>query len=61
MCQAAIRAGLVQSVKAGDEAWRDHLHIITEPEAAAVHCVFLMDVHHLTPSHNFMVKLVILP
>ena len=55
MRKAAIGAGLVQSVKAGDKAWRDRLHIITEPEAAAVHCAFLTDVHHLTPSQNFMI------
>jgi hypothetical protein len=55
MRTAAINAGLVQSVKAGDVAWRDRLHIITEPEAAAVHCAFLTDVHQLTPSQNFMI------
>ncbi|KAF8339486.1 hypothetical protein F5887DRAFT_980246 [Amanita rubescens] len=55
MRQAAINAGLVHSVKAGDVAWRDRLHIITEPEAAAVHCAFLTDVHRLAPSQNFMI------
>ena len=51
MRTAAIRAGLVESVNAGDIAWRDRLHIITEHEAAAVHCA----VHRLTPSQNFMI------
>jgi hypothetical protein len=53
--QAAINAELVQSVKAGDMAWMDRLHIITEPEAAAAHCAFLTDVHRLAPSQNFMI------
>ncbi|KAF8637103.1 hypothetical protein AX17_003007 [Amanita inopinata Kibby_2008] len=55
MRDAAITAGLVQSARAGDRTWRDRLHIITEPEAAAVHCAFLTDVHRLKPSQNFMV------
>jgi len=55
MRQAAINAGLVQSVKAGDTAWRDRLHIITEPEAAAVHCAFLTDLHRLAPPQKFMI------
>lgn len=54
MRDAAIAANLVQSAKAGDN-WRDRLHIITEPEAAAVHCAFLTDVHRLRPSQNFMI------
>jgi hypothetical protein len=36
-------------------AWRDRLKIITEPEAAAVHCAQLMDLHHLKSSQNFIV------
>ena len=51
MRTAAIRAGLVKSVNAGDIAWRNRLHIITEPEATAVHCA----VPSLTPSQNFMI------
>lgn len=55
MREAAIAAGLVQSARAGDRTWRDRLHIITEPEAAAVHCAFLTNVHHIKPSQNFMI------
>ncbi|KAK2465542.1 hypothetical protein APHAL10511_002434 [Amanita phalloides] len=55
MRDAAITAGLVQSARAGDRSWRDRLHIITEPEAAAVHCAFLTDVHRLKTSQNFMI------
>ncbi|PFH45742.1 hypothetical protein AMATHDRAFT_71166 [Amanita thiersii Skay4041] len=55
MREAAITAGLVQNAHAGDRTWRDRLHIITEPEAAAVHCAFLTNVHHLKPSQNFMI------
>ncbi|KAF5345803.1 hypothetical protein D9756_010885 [Leucocoprinus leucothites] len=55
MREAAIAAGLVQSARAGDKNWRDRLRIITEPEAAAVHCAHLTDLHHLKPSQNFIV------
>lgn len=55
MRDAAIKAGLVQSAHAGDVTWRDRLRIITEPEAAAVHCAQLTDLHHLKPSQNFIV------
>lgn len=55
MREAAIAAGLVQSAHAGDKNWRDRLRIITEPEAAAVHCAHLSDLHHLKPSQNFIV------
>jgi hypothetical protein len=55
MRDAAITAGLVQSSRAGDITWRDRLRIITEPEAAAVHCARLTDLHHLKPSQNFIV------
>ncbi|CAA7262612.1 unnamed protein product [Cyclocybe aegerita] len=55
MREAAITAGLVQSSRAGDNSWRDRLRIITEPEAAAVHCAQLNDLHHLKPSQNFIV------
>ena len=55
MREAAIHAGLVQSSRAGDTQWRDRLHIITEPEAAAVHWAHLTDLHHLQPSQNFIV------
>ena len=55
MREAAIAAGLVQSSRAGDTAWRDRLKIITEPEAAAVHCANLSNLHHLRPSQNFIV------
>ncbi|KAI0316964.1 hypothetical protein OF83DRAFT_1123827, partial [Amylostereum chailletii] len=55
MREAAIHAGLVQSARAGDHGWRDRLHIITEPEAAAVHCAHLTDLHKLKPSQTFMI------
>ncbi|KAF5326409.1 hypothetical protein D9611_000946 [Ephemerocybe angulata] len=55
MREAAIAAGLVASSRAGDTAWRDRLKIITEPEAAAVHCAHLTNLHHLKPSQNFIV------
>ncbi|KAJ2915337.1 hypothetical protein MD484_g5072, partial [Candolleomyces efflorescens] len=55
MREAAIAAGLVASARAGDNTWRDRLKIITEPEAAAVHCAHLTDLHHLKPSQNFIV------
>ncbi|KZP30051.1 actin-like ATPase domain-containing protein [Athelia psychrophila] len=55
MRDAAISAGLVQSSHAGDRDWRDRLRIITEPEAAAVHCAHLTDLHKLRPSQNFMI------
>jgi hypothetical protein len=55
MRAAAIEAGLVQSARAGDIRWRDRLRIITEPEAAAVHCARLTDLHKLRPSQNFMI------
>lgn len=55
MREAAITAGLVQSSRPGDTTWRDRLRIITEPEAAAVHCARLTDLHNLKPSQNFIV------
>ncbi|KAH9960279.1 actin-like ATPase domain-containing protein [Russula dissimulans] len=55
MRDAAITAGLVRSVGARDRDWRDRLHIITEPEAAAVHCAHLTDLHKLKPSQIFMI------
>ncbi|KAF7345112.1 hypothetical protein MVEN_01675100 [Mycena venus] len=55
MREAAIAAGLVQSAYSGDVAWRDRLKIITEPEAAAVHCAHLTDLYRLRPSQNFIV------
>ncbi|CCA73398.1 hypothetical protein PIIN_07352 [Serendipita indica DSM 11827] len=55
MREAAITAGLVQSARAGDRNWRDRLRIITEPEAAAVHCAHLTNLHHLKPGQNFMI------
>jgi hypothetical protein len=55
MRAAAISAGLVQSSHAGDRNWRERLRIITEPEAAAVHCAHLTDLHRLRPSQNFMI------
>ncbi|TFK82502.1 actin-like ATPase domain-containing protein [Polyporus arcularius HHB13444] len=55
MRDAAIAAGLVHSARAGDHAWRERLRIISEPEAAAVHCANLTDVHKLTPNQNFMI------
>jgi len=55
MREAAIAAGMVQKSRAEDVNWRDRLRIITEPEAAAVHCANLTNVHHLKPSQNFMI------
>ncbi|THH09897.1 hypothetical protein EW146_g8542 [Bondarzewia mesenterica] len=55
MREAAIAAGLVHSSRAGDSNWRDRLRIITEPEAAAVHCAHLTDLHKLKPSQTFMI------
>ncbi|KDQ54562.1 hypothetical protein JAAARDRAFT_38238 [Jaapia argillacea MUCL 33604] len=55
MREAAIQAGLVQSARAGDREWRDRLRIITEPEAAAVHCAHLTELHKLKPSQNFII------
>lgn len=55
MREAAITAGLVESSRAGDTTWRDRLRIITEPEAAAVHCAQLTDLHRLKSSQNFIV------
>ncbi|KAJ6476249.1 actin-like ATPase domain-containing protein [Mycena sanguinolenta] len=55
MHEAGIAAGLVQSAYPGDIAWRDRLKIITEPEAAAVHCAHLTDLYRLRPSQNFIV------
>lgn len=46
---------LVAAAFAGDREWRDRLHIITEPEAAAVHCAHLTNLHQLRPSQNFMI------
>ncbi|KAF9074482.1 actin-like ATPase domain-containing protein [Rhodocollybia butyracea] len=55
MREAAIHAGVVRSARGGDTQWRNRLHIITEPEAAAVHCAYLTDLHRLQPSQNFIV------
>lgn len=55
MREAAITAGLVHSSRAGDRDWRDRLRIITEPEAAAVHCAHLTNLHKLKPSQTFMI------
>ncbi|KAI5120632.1 hypothetical protein M0805_009392 [Coniferiporia weirii] len=55
MRKAAIAAGLVQKISAADRNWVERLHIITEPEAAAVHCAHLTNLHQLRPSQNFMI------
>ncbi|KAI0052499.1 actin-like ATPase domain-containing protein [Auriscalpium vulgare] len=55
MRDAALHGGLVRSAHAGDVNWRNRLHIITEPEAAAVHCAHLTDLHKLKPSQTFMI------
>ncbi|KAJ7147329.1 actin-like ATPase domain-containing protein [Mycena filopes] len=55
MREAGIAAGLVQSAYPGDIHWRDRLKIISEPEAAAVHCAHLTDLYKLRPSQNFIV------
>ena len=36
-------------------AWRIHPLLFREPEAAAVHCAYLTDLHKLRPSQNFMI------
>ncbi|KAJ6619054.1 hypothetical protein B0H10DRAFT_1794150 [Mycena sp. CBHHK59/15] len=55
MRDAALMAGLVQSAHAGDGAWRARLHIISEPEAAAVHCARLTALHTLRAPQTFVV------
>ncbi|THH06853.1 hypothetical protein EW145_g3802 [Phellinidium pouzarii] len=55
MREAAVSAGLVQQFSATDRNWAERLHIITEPEAAAVHCAHLTNLHQLKPSQNFMI------
>lgn len=55
MREAAIAAGLVQNTRHDDLLWKDRLRIITEPEAAAVHCAYLTNIHQLKPSQNFIV------
>ncbi|KAI0085598.1 actin-like ATPase domain-containing protein [Irpex rosettiformis] len=55
MRDAAIAAELVHASRAGDATWRERLRIITEPEAAAVHCAYLTDLHKLRPNQNFMI------
>ncbi|BGP03164.1 protein of heat shock protein Hsp70 family [Rhodotorula toruloides] len=54
MRESALRAGLVQSSRGGDTAWRDRLQIITEPEAGAIHASTLATLHHLRPSQCFL-------
>jgi len=55
MREAAIAAGLVQSARAGERDWRERLRIISEPEAAAVHCALLTELHKLKNNQNFMI------
>ncbi|KAF8333258.1 actin-like ATPase domain-containing protein [Cantharellus anzutake] len=55
MRDAAIQAGLVGAASADDRDWRDRLHIITESEAAAVHCTRLTNFRQLRSSQNFMI------
>ncbi|KAJ7621724.1 actin-like ATPase domain-containing protein, partial [Mycena polygramma] len=55
MREAAIAADLVRPAYPGDVVWRDRLRIITESEAAAVHCAHLTDLYKLHPSQNFIV------
>ncbi|KAF9511529.1 hypothetical protein BS47DRAFT_1346698 [Hydnum rufescens UP504] len=55
MRDAALSAGLAGSAYANGHDWRDRLHIITEPEAAAVHCAHLTNLHQLRPTQNFMI------
>jgi len=55
MREGAISAGLVAQFSAADKNWAERLHIITEPEAAAVHCAHLTNLHKLRPSQNFMI------
>ncbi|KAJ7875395.1 actin-like ATPase domain-containing protein [Mycena olivaceomarginata] len=51
--EAAIAAGLVQSAYPGALRGATDSKIITEPEAAAVHCAHLTDLYRLRPSQNF--------
>ncbi|PFH45983.1 hypothetical protein AMATHDRAFT_157088 [Amanita thiersii Skay4041] len=55
MREAAIAAALVRNAHASDHTWRDRLQIITESEAAVVHCAFLENMHHLEPLQNFLI------
>ncbi|KAK4046962.1 hypothetical protein OIO90_006380 [Microbotryomycetes sp. JL221] len=55
MREAAIKAGMVQSSRAGDTEWRDRLRIITEPEAAAIHASTLSTLHRLRASQSFII------
>ncbi|KAH7103744.1 hypothetical protein BKA62DRAFT_615790 [Auriculariales sp. MPI-PUGE-AT-0066] len=55
MREAAIKAGLVASVHAGDKAWRDRLKIITEPEAAAVHAAESTELRTLRTGNTFLI------
>ncbi|KAI0033033.1 actin-like ATPase domain-containing protein [Vararia minispora EC-137] len=55
MREAALVAGLVHSAHANDIYWRDRLRIITETEAAAIHCVHLTDLHKLKVGQTFMI------
>ncbi|KAM0786232.1 hypothetical protein ACM66B_007033 [Microbotryomycetes sp. NB124-2] len=55
MRRAAIKAGMVQSARAGDDDWRDRLRIITEPEAAAIHASTLSTLHRLRASQSFII------
>ncbi|KAL7412278.1 actin-like ATPase domain-containing protein, partial [Mrakia frigida] len=55
MREAAIRAGLVHRAGPRDLDWRERLRIITEPEAAAVHCAALTQLHKLRISQTFLI------
>ncbi|KAF8969097.1 actin-like ATPase domain-containing protein [Flammula alnicola] len=57
MRTAGINAGLVQSYVADDRNWRERLRIMTEAQAASVHCARLVssDTNILRFGHNFMV------
>jgi hypothetical protein len=54
MREAALSAGLVASARAGEVGWRERLRIITEPEAAAVHCAALTSLHKLSAAQRFV-------
>ncbi|KAF8331926.1 actin-like ATPase domain-containing protein [Cantharellus anzutake] len=49
-----IRISAVQADLGGHD-WKNRLHIIAEPEAAAVYCATLTNLHQLHPNQNFMI------
>ncbi|KAK4702478.1 hypothetical protein P7C70_g3743, partial [Phenoliferia sp. Uapishka_3] len=54
MRDAALKVGMVRSTGTTDRDWRSRLHIITEPEAAAVHAAASIQHAVLFPPNNFI-------